>query len=604
MKINQRVFVLREAITKVVPMLAQKRIAVTFRGFQAFVEYDDKTGAPKRVNLPSMPDDASDELIDAVQGFLDHEVAHCLFSDVSVLDDAIKQGEEVKFFANAIEDTMIERRMADRFTGSAFNLANTSRFFLKERVDPALKLARQQDDDGESVLGNLMVPAIRAWAKQGEFDRYMRDGDKWNEIKDFVNAVGEDLIERIPKCNSSRECLDLAVEMHKRVSKGTPPEPPPPPPEPEDGEGDPGKGEEGEGEGAPSGGEGEGEPSDNGESPNLRPEMNSEGIPEKLSGAINKAVDFDEAVAEALSARAEEEAKNSEYVVFTTDDDTIAPMPSTAASVAAIPKMMDEVDEMLGPMKADLERMFAAKTLAVWTGGHKRGRLHGAALTRAKFGAVDLFRRKQENTLKHSAVSLVVDCSGSMCGSNKIQTACYSAFALASVLERIGIPCEVLGFSTKPHSAAVQADLHKAKNVHDFARLEAINMPIFKDFDERLSTDVKGRFTYAPMARDLCMSNIDGESVMMAARRLMARKETRKIMIVLSDGQPAGHGYGDYAGHLKETVKRIEAANVDVVGIGIMDKSVERFYKKNVTMRDVRELPSIVTGQLKAMLFK
>ncbi|MCY6988216.1 hypothetical protein OYB56_09220, partial [Acinetobacter baumannii] len=68
-----------------------------------------------------------------------------------------------------------------------------------------------------------------------------------------------------------------------------------------------------------------------------------------------------------------------------------------------------------------------------------------------------------------------------------------------------------------------------------------------------------------------------------------------KIMMVLSDGSPAGGGNSrDLEYHLKEVVKKIEKSKVDVIGIGIEDDSVRRFYDKHVVIHDVEQLPSLV----------
>ncbi len=53
-------------------------------------------------------------------------------------------------------------------------------------------------------------------------------------------------------------------------------------------------------------------------------------------------------------------------------------------------------------------------------------------------------------------------------------------------------------------------------------------MPVYKGFDERLTSEVKRRFAAAPN-QDFMGSNVDGESVEMAAWRLLRRKETRKV---------------------------------------------------------------------------
>jgi hypothetical protein len=74
MKVNNRVLVLREAITRIIPMLTQRSVKVTQQGTQAYVSYNRRTLEIERVNLPYIPDDADDTLLDATQGFLDHEV--------------------------------------------------------------------------------------------------------------------------------------------------------------------------------------------------------------------------------------------------------------------------------------------------------------------------------------------------------------------------------------------------------------------------------------------------------------------------------------------------------------------------------------------------
>jgi cobaltochelatase CobT len=93
--------------------------------------------------------------------------------------------------------------------------------------------------------------------------------------------------------------------------------------------------------------------------------------------------------------------------------------------------------------------------------------------------------------------------------------------------------------------------------------------------------------------------------VLIGAQRLGQRRETRKILIVLSDGRPAAHGgAGGFDAHLKSVVKSIQGSGTDVIGIGIQDQSVKAFYPKHVIINRVSELPSVVMTQLKALLIK
>lgn len=72
----------RDCVKRVVAMLSGKQIPVAERGNEAYVRYN-RRGEPVLVNIPSIPDDASPTLMNAVRGFLDHEVAH-----IGVLTDA------------------------------------------------------------------------------------------------------------------------------------------------------------------------------------------------------------------------------------------------------------------------------------------------------------------------------------------------------------------------------------------------------------------------------------------------------------------------------------------------------------------------------------
>ncbi|EJE1452301.1 porphyrin biosynthesis protein, partial [Salmonella enterica] len=108
----------RDCVKRVVAMLSGKKIPVAERGNDAFVRYN-KRGEPVLVNIPSIPDDATPTLMNAVRGFLDHEVAHILFTDTLV---AIKMRKRDKAPStglwNALEDVFIERKMGQVFNGT------------------------------------------------------------------------------------------------------------------------------------------------------------------------------------------------------------------------------------------------------------------------------------------------------------------------------------------------------------------------------------------------------------------------------------------------------------------------------------------------------
>ena len=342
-----------------------------------------------------------------------------------------------------------------------------------------------------------------------------------------------------------------------------------------------------------------------------------------IEAALNEIMeqmgDFDEKLAEVISDYARDCNDDSAYSVFTREDDVIETFTKTGSYsdehiADIVRKMGDRVDHMLGTIQKDIERTVVAKTVCRKLPGQRRGRLNPSSLHKLAVGAIrpDLrddrvFYRKEEHTGKDIAVSLLVDGSGSMNGT-PIMTACDTAYAMSAVLDRLGIANEVLCFTTKSLSTANKEhlwdEIDKARRasveIPRWTRLEGLNIQILKGYDERMTPQVKNRFALYPYTGNM-RCNIDGECVEIGARRLMARREHGKLMMVLSDGQPAGceTHYDAIPAHLKSVVKNVMKAGVNVVGIGIETDVVKHYYPKNVVLHRIKDLPELVMRQLK-----
>lgn len=112
------IYVLRKVVKKLIPMLVQRNIKVTQMGTEAYIKADTRTKQPVSINIPAITDDAEADFILAIQGFLDHEVAHVLFTDFSLYGrdprkssnkSSKKSKERFINMHNIIEDTMIDR---------------------------------------------------------------------------------------------------------------------------------------------------------------------------------------------------------------------------------------------------------------------------------------------------------------------------------------------------------------------------------------------------------------------------------------------------------------------------------------------------------------
>ena len=98
--------------------------------------------------------------------------------------------------------------------------------------------------------------------------------------------------------------------------------------------------------------------------------------------------------------------------------------------------------------------------------------------------------------------------------------------------------------------------------------------------------------------------NIDGEALLWAHSRLIARQEERRILMVISDGAPVDDSTlsvnsGTYLErHLRQVIDWIENRSpVQLVAIGI-GHDVTRYYKRAVTIMDAEQLGGTMVEQL------
>lgn len=216
-----------------------------------------------------------------------------------------------------------------------------------------------------------------------------------------------------------------------------------------------------------------------------------------------------------------------------------------------------------------VRKFLQVKTEDGYIGGMKRGSVNTRALYRAGMPQIadgdwnkKVFRVRDENELLDTSVSLVVDMSGSMAGP-KIVHATRAAMTLNNVISNVlRVNTEILTFSWERKSI----------------------IGVIKPFGTRASDDdILARFN--KMA-DKMWGNNDADSIAFAYDRLKKQETKRKVMVVLSDGSPAD-GIGDtdpfYA--LKYVVNQIEEdKKCDIIGIGIMDSSVNQFYSRRVVI--------------------
>ncbi|HIB6170591.1 TPA: cobaltochelatase CobT-related protein [Klebsiella variicola subsp. variicola] len=209
----------RDSVKRVVGLLSGKNIPVAECGDTAYVRYNKK-GEPAMVNIPSIPDDASPALMNAIRGFLDHEVGHLLFTDEKV----VKKMRNTKALGlwNALEDVYIERRMSEVFTGSRRNLLSTRNLMIDRYFNPHIKkaVAMCRGDQRELFLKFFLCPVLRAWDGQPTFADFMEE--HWHLIDKPIAVLKEfGVDEAVRRMDSTEDCVKVAAAMAKILREMT-----------------------------------------------------------------------------------------------------------------------------------------------------------------------------------------------------------------------------------------------------------------------------------------------------------------------------------------------------------------------------------------------
>ncbi|OYX64799.1 MAG: cobaltochelatase subunit CobT [Novosphingobium sp. 32-60-15] len=251
-----------------------------------------------------------------------------------------------------------------------------------------------------------------------------------------------------------------------------------------------------------------------------------------------------------------------------------------------------------------LQRRLMAQQNRSWDFDQEEGLLDAARLARVVIspGHSLSYKIERDVEFKDTIVTLLIDNSGSMRG-RPISIAAISADILARTLERCGVKTEVLGFTTRAWKGGQsrEAWLSGGKPGQP-GRLNDLRHIVYKKADEPWR---RARKNLGLMMREgLLKENIDGEALLWAHSRLLARSEDRRILMVISDGAPVDdstlsvNNAGYLEQHLRKVIQWIEKQSpVQLVAIGI-GHDVTRYYRRAVTIMDAEQLGGTIIEQL------
>jgi len=228
-----------------------------------------------------------------------------------------------------------------------------------------------------------------------------------------------------------------------------------------------------------------------------------------------------------------------------------------------------------------------------WRDDQLRGELSPRSLHRlcVDRSELDVFRTRAMVQGQSTAVSIVLDASGSMT-SQKMSVARDALRVLLQALNELKVATEAITFTTGTDTSVFkQATEHgEDPNVlrQRFSRFANLEVGLVKQFEE----PVKAALRRLPNIRGTGLTPL-GEAMQIAACRLAARRETRKIMLVLTDGR-AGCEANDNSAvkHAKYVADRVEKAGIEVIGVGIQDESLRAIVADTIVVHELHDLPA------------
>jgi cobaltochelatase CobT len=267
-------------------------------------------------------------------------------------------------------------------------------------------------------------------------------------------------------------------------------------------------------------------------------------------------------------------------------------------------KQLAHLQGIVARLANRLQRRLMAQQNRAWEFDLEEGILDPARLSRVVIDPYQplSFKHEKEATFRDTVVTLLLDNSGSMRG-RPITVAATCADILARTLERCGVKVEILGFTTRAWKGGQSREAWLAAGKPPApGRLNDLRHIIYKAADAPWR---RSRKNLGLMMREgLLKENIDGEALDWAHKRLLARGEQRKILMMISDGAPVDDSTlsvnpGNYLErHLRWIIEEIETRSpVELIAIGI-GHDVTRYYRRAVTIVDAEELGGAITEQL------
>jgi cobalamin biosynthesis protein CobT len=233
----------------------------------------------------------------------------------------------------------------------------------------------------------------------------------------------------------------------------------------------------------------------------------------------------------------------------------------------------------LGATKATIQRILRSLDLVGWNTHEETGRLDRKAFTRYATGSTAIFSKRHHVEAQASAVTILIDCSGSMGNGRRIQTAQSVAIQLSKMLDKANASFNVVGFRGAQgglRQSATGANAHGIDAIVEYTEF----IP-FKTWGESLT---KASSKLGSVREWAGNSTPDYSALSMTLEDLSKREEQRKILFFLTD---ADSYQQSHMVHLQGIADKL---GIKIIAIGIGDTDVEQCFKIAQNVEHVSDL--------------
>jgi len=487
------------------------------------------------IHLPALPLECSETLIGLARGYIDHEAAHIRETRFDWLRLANLTPLEMHVW-NTFEDWRVEHRLVKLFPGCRSNF----NWLIQHLFGDTSKKA---EDPAIAIL-NWLLLSVRSW-----------DVSSLNEQRDdvgyFIEAHYPGLLVRLNHvlekvrmyCDSTQDCILYAREIVSILREKTSSQPP------------------------QIGDSKTGRSTKNGKPDGVPSEVAKRMLESLLSVDENELpFDLGDRLADSLNRETPQDLTESLRVARL---GTKMTKPIDAED-AAVTKRASNA------LRTQLQGLLQSEVLTRTKIG-RHGRLDARQLHRLSVANARVFRRDGRKAGVNTAVHILLDCSGSM--RRRIKLTTQVCHAVASALNAVdGISVGVTAFPAgsptdggngNDQGPTICPILAHGERMHDNFAVNATGC--------------------TPL----------GEALWWTLQQIVPLSKSRKIVLVLTDGDP------DSFTVALDAIKEGRHFGVEIYGLGIMSEAITKLLPDHSrTINDLSDLAPAMFGMLRSALIK